>query len=115
MPPPWRGQHRARLPLAVPGRCVAPLRDLEPAAVRSVLEAAAQFRLRRKAARLAQLREVHGTDEALYQALAEALGYKSNKLPFVLLSQRVPLRCSPPAEGARRSPPLRRRRISALG
>ena len=83
--------HARALPLAVPGRCVAPLRDLEPARVRSVLEAAAQFRLQRKASRLAQLREIHGADEALYQALAETLGYKSNKLPFLLLSQRVPL------------------------
>ena len=55
------------------------------------LEAAAQFRLRRKAERLLRLREAHGADEALYQALAETLGYKSNKLPFALLSQRVPL------------------------
>ena len=79
-------------PLAAPGRCAAPLRDMAPAAVNSVLEGAAQYRLRRKAARLAALREAHGEDEALYQALAETLGYKSNKLPFSLLSQRVPIR-----------------------
>jgi len=80
------------VPLAAPGRCVAPLRDLDLAAVRGVLEGAAQFRLQRKAARLASLREAHGEDEALYQALAETLGYKSNKLPFALLSQRAPVR-----------------------
>jgi uncharacterized protein YmfQ (DUF2313 family) len=79
-------------PLAVPGRCVAPLRDLDLATVRGVLEGAAQFRLGRKAARLARLREAHGEDEALYQALAETMGYKSNKLPFALLSQRAPVR-----------------------
>jgi hypothetical protein len=79
-------------PLAAPGRCVAPLRDLDLATVRGILEGAAQFRIRRKAARLARLREAHGEDEALYQALAETLGYKSNKLPFALLSQRMPLR-----------------------
>jgi hypothetical protein len=79
-------------PLAAPGRCVAPLRDLELATVREVLEGAAQFRLQRKAVRLACLREAHGEDEALYQALAETLGYKSNKLPFALLSQRAPVR-----------------------
>jgi hypothetical protein len=80
------------VPLAAPGRCVAPLRDLELATVRCVLEGAAQFRLQRKAARLARFREAHGEDEALYQALAETLGYKSNKLPFALLSQRAPVR-----------------------
>jgi hypothetical protein len=79
-------------PPAIPGRCVAPLRDLELATVREVLEGAAQFRLGRKAARLARLREAHGEDEALYQALAETLGYKANKLPFALLSQRAPVR-----------------------
>ena len=80
------------VPLAAPGRCLAPLRDLDLATVREILEGAAQFRLRRKAARLCRRREAHGDDEALYQALAETLGYKSNKLPFALLSQRAPLR-----------------------
>lgn len=79
-------------PLAAPGRCVGPLRDLDLATVRGILEGAAQFRMQRKAARLARLREAHGEDEALYQALAETLGYKSNKLPFALLSQRAPVR-----------------------
>jgi hypothetical protein len=86
------------LPLASPGRCVAPLRDLESQAVRGILEGAAQYRLQRKAARLTALREAHGDDEALYQALAETLGYKSNKLPFSVLSQRVPLRLLRKAE-----------------
>jgi hypothetical protein len=76
-------------PLAAPGRCVAPLLEMEIAKVREVIEGAAQYRLRRKAARLARCREAHGDDEALYQVLAETLGYKSNKLPFALLSQRV--------------------------
>jgi hypothetical protein len=79
-------------PLAAPGRCVAPLRDLDIATVRGVIEAAAQYRVQRKAARLARLREAHGEEEALYQALAETLGYKSNTLPFALLSQRTPVR-----------------------
>ncbi len=46
----------------------------------------------RKAAALARLSELHGPDEALFQALAATLGYKSNKLPFTLLAQRLPLR-----------------------
>lgn len=80
------------LPEAKLGRCTAPLRALEDEKVRDVLLAAAQFRLRRKAAALATLADLHGPDEALYQALATALGYKSNKLPFTLLAQRLPLR-----------------------
>ena len=79
------------VPLAHAGRCVAPLRNLEAERVTSVLEAAAKFRLRQKANRLRQRIEVHGRDEALFQAIAEALGYKQNRLPFTLLGQRLPL------------------------
>ncbi len=79
-------------PIAKPGRCLAPMRDLPRAKVGEILDAAAQFRLRKKAARLARLRDLHGNDEALYQSLAMTLGYKANKLPFTLLAQRLPLR-----------------------
>ena len=79
-------------PLAIPGRCLAPLRELPPSRVIDILEAAAQFRLQRKAARLEALTVAHGPDEALYQSLAVTLGYKANKLPFTLLAQRLPLR-----------------------
>jgi hypothetical protein len=79
-------------PAAKPGRCVAPLRALPEEKVREVLFGAAQFRLRRKAAALARLAELHGPDAALYQGLAATLGYKNNKLPFTLLAQRLPLK-----------------------
>ncbi len=79
-------------PSAKPGRCIAPLRDLPEEKAREVLLGAAEHRLRRKASALTRLTEMHGTDEALYQALAATLGYKSNKLPFTLLGQRLPLR-----------------------
>ena len=79
-------------PAAIPGRCCAPLRALPEEQAREVLLGAAQFRLRKKAAALATLAELHGADEALYQALAATLGYKSNKLPFTLLAQRLPLK-----------------------
>jgi hypothetical protein len=80
------------LPEAKLGRCSSPLVGLEPAKARAVLLGAAEYRLRRKAAALARLCEAHGPDEALYQALAAALGYKSNKLPFTVLAQRLPLK-----------------------
>jgi Protein of unknown function (DUF2851) len=78
-------------PIAHAGRCVAPLKNLEASRVASVLDAAAQFRLRRRAERLRQRIEAHGRDEAIYQSLADALGYKQNRLPFTLLAQRLPL------------------------
>jgi hypothetical protein len=82
----------ANIPLARPGRCQAPLRNLPEEQVRGVLDAAAQFRLKQKAARIRSRIENHGRDEALFQELAAALGYKENKLPFTLLAQRLPLK-----------------------
>ena len=81
----------ANVPLARPGRCQAPLKDLPEERVRSVLDAAAQFRLQQKCARIRNKIDNHGRDEALFQELAAALGYKENKLPFTLIAQRLPL------------------------
>ncbi len=80
------------VPLAQLGRCSGPLRALPETRAGDIIEAAAQYRLRKKAARLARLTELHGPDEALYQALAGTLGYKHNRLPFTLLAQRLPLK-----------------------
>ncbi len=71
--------------------CRAPLAALGSGAVEELLETAAQYRLCRKAARLAALARRFGAGEALYQALAETLGYRANRLPFTLLAQRFPL------------------------
>ncbi len=49
----------ANLPLARPGRCQAPLKDLREDRVRSVLDAAAQFRLQQKANRIRNKIESH--------------------------------------------------------
>src|SRR5438876_5578682 len=79
------------VPLAHAGRCVAPLRNLDAERITNILEEAAKFRLRQKANRLRPRIEGHGRDETLFQAVAEALGYKQSRLPFTLLSQRLPL------------------------
>src|SRR5262249_42079477 len=78
------------VPLARPGRCHGPLKELPETQIHSVLDAAAQLRLQRKAARLCRLIEAHGRDAALFQEIAGALGYKQNKLPFTVLAQRLP-------------------------
>src|SRR5919106_147825 len=82
----------ANIPLARPGRCQAPLKDLPEERVCGVLAAAAQFRLQQKATRIRSKIDTHGRDEALFQELAAALGYKENKLPFTLIAQRLPLK-----------------------
>src|SRR2546423_3400422 len=79
------------VPLAHAGRCVAPLRNLAAERITSILEGAAKFRLQQKANRLRQRIEAHGRDEVLFQTMAEALGYKQNRLPFTLLTQRLPV------------------------
>ncbi|MFL6527677.1 MAG: DUF2851 family protein [Chthoniobacterales bacterium] len=82
----------SNVPLAKPGRCHAPLRDVSEERASSILDAAARFRLGQKAARLQRISTNHGRDEALFQELAGALGYKQNKPPFILLAQRLTLR-----------------------
>ena len=79
-------------PEAKLGRCFAPLREMEPQRLESLLTAAAQFRMQQKAERLAATAELHGRDEAIFQGVAEALGYRPNKLPMRVLAQRFPLR-----------------------
>lgn len=82
----------ATVPLARPGRCQAPLKDLPEERIRAVLDSAARFRLQKKAARIRNNIDNHGLDEALFQEIAAALGYKENKLPFTLIAQRLPLK-----------------------
>jgi hypothetical protein len=64
---------------------------MEAARVQSIIESAAQYRLELKSKRLHRCVAAQGREEAVYQALARALGYSSNQQPFVLLSQRLPL------------------------
>ncbi len=82
----------ATLPLAKPGRCTAPLRAMGAARATALLHAAARYRLERKSARYQRLASAHGPDEALWQMLAIALGYRENSLVMQLLAQRLPLR-----------------------
>jgi uncharacterized protein DUF2851 len=79
-------------PLAHPGRCSAPLRELSMATIDSLIEAAAHIRMQKKTDHFRRAAVVHGMDEALFQALASAFGYKLNKLPFLLLAERAKLR-----------------------
>jgi Protein of unknown function (DUF2851) len=83
---------RANVALAKPGRCQGPLNNLPEERICNVLNAAAQFRLQRKAASIRAKTDNHGRDEALFQEIAAALGYKENKLPFTLIAQRVSLK-----------------------
>lgn len=74
------------------GRCAAPLRDMGDDRVMSLIEGAAQFRLQRKSDRLRGLIRIHGREQAVYQSLANALGYRHNQRAFTVVAQRLPLR-----------------------
>ncbi len=78
-------------PIAHPGRCCAPLGRLPSRTIDSLIETAARLRMQKKAEQLHRTALAHGMDEALFQAFAVALGYKLNKIPFLVLSQRVRL------------------------
>jgi len=85
--PEWTGFAAAR-----PGRCLAPLKELPEDQLVEILAVAARRRFERKGAALRTMIDSRGTDAALYESVAVALGYKNNKLPFQLLAQRVPLK-----------------------
>ena len=85
-------QRPSRQAAARLGRCAAPLAEMPAAAVRSLLESSAQYRLQRKSQRLHQWSAAHGREQAIFQALAQAMGYRQNTVPFLMVTQRLPLK-----------------------
>ena len=79
------------VPLAKSGPCSCALATMPPRRLADLLTAAAHHRMQRKARRISQTAEIHGEIGAAFPFLAETLGYKSNKLPFLLLAQRLPV------------------------
>ena len=77
--------------LAKPGACCAPLSSLSEGQLDQIIETAARIRLEKKSLALRRSVRIHGIDEALFQALAIALGYKWNKIPFLIIAQRATL------------------------
>jgi len=77
--------------LAHAGRCAPVLASQSLEAIRETLLEAARLRFKRKAEALRRTQEAHGEQEALFQAIAIAMGYPNNQLPFRLLAQRLPL------------------------
>lgn len=82
---------RREIAIARPGRCVAPLRHMEQNQIASLLRESALHRAQLKARRFLQTAEAHGRDAALYQSLAQTLGYRSNALTMLVLAQRASL------------------------
>ncbi len=87
----WLGSEAAQeLPEALRGKCCAPLRMLPAAQVLNLLHQAAQVRLQSKSARFqARARRV-GWEQALWEGLFRALGYKHNVWPMQRLAELRP-------------------------
>ena len=77
------------------GRCARTLAQLPPPARDALLDAAGDERIRAKARKFSRWAERNGLEQALYESIMEALGYKANKQPFRLLAQRLPLKNLP--------------------
>ena len=77
--------------IAIPGRCLEPLKRMPKLSVERLLREAASRRASHKAARFLRTTEAHDFYSALFQATAETLGYGGNKLPMKRLAQRAPI------------------------
>ncbi len=77
--------------LARPGLCLRPLADMSEKHLSALLIEAAQHRAQLKATRFQQNARFHSHSQALWESLADALGFSSNRLPMRLLAQRIPI------------------------
>ena len=73
------------------GQCSAPLRDLPENLLCQVLRQAALIRLQRKASEFAARARQVGWEQALWEGLFAALGYKQNVWPMRRLAELLPL------------------------
>jgi Protein of unknown function (DUF2851) len=64
---------------------------IEQAQAEKLIETAAAFRFHRKCEILQRAVSLRGRDEALFEALAAGMGFKNNKIPFLLVAQRTSL------------------------
>ena len=87
----WLGSEASEsLPEQLRGQCCAPLRDLGADPLRDLLHQAAQVRFQSKAAWF-QVRVRHaGWEQALWEGLFRALGYKHNVWPMQRLAELRP-------------------------
>jgi hypothetical protein len=77
--------------IATPGRCSRYIGGMNREPLRQMLESAGSFRLASKARRWACQIERDGSTQTLWEALAEAFGYKHNSIPFKILARLCPL------------------------
>jgi len=87
----WLGHEAAEsLPENLRGQCSAPLRKLSSERLTELLHQAAQVRLQSKAAQLQARARQAGWEQALWEGLFRALGYKQNVWPMQRLAESRP-------------------------
>ncbi len=86
------GRPRLTQALARPGLCLTPLAEMPEEKVSSLLKESALHRARLKATRFEQTAHLHSFSQALWESLADALGFSANRLPMRLLAQRLPVK-----------------------
>ena len=84
----WFGSAAAEdLPENFRGRCSAPLRELPPEKLTELLQQAALVRLQGKATWFSARARESGWEQALWEGLFRALGYKQNVWPMLRLAE----------------------------
>jgi len=78
-------------PATSDSRPLTPAPPLDESRAIELVEAAARHRLHRKAAAFRTAARLTDRADALFQALATGLGYRNNKIPFLLIAQRATL------------------------
>ena len=83
--------HTQPLPLVKQGSCSTQLLQVDDRTARHFLQEAGWHRLYLKAEKLRQQIQRDGAAQTLWESLAEALGYKENKIPFRYLARLYPI------------------------
>ena len=83
-------ENESGLPEALRGKCSAPLRDFSQPELAELLHAAAKVRFQNKAAAMLARAKKFGWEQALWENLFRALGYKHNVWPMLNLAETKP-------------------------
>ena len=83
-------ENEAGLPESLRGKCSAPLRDFTGPQLTELLHAAAKVRFENKAAAILARAKNAGWEQALWENLFRALGYKHNVWPMLNLAEGKP-------------------------
>jgi Protein of unknown function (DUF2851) len=82
--------NESALPENLRGKCSAPLRELAAAPLAEILHAAAKVRFENKANAMLARAKNAGWEQAFWENLFKALGYKNNVWPMVSLAETKP-------------------------